>query len=140
MHDMLTRHLTVMRVAGTPKDERSFNGESGGFRAREIMVSPEPASKRSMPSGPAPRIASQRAQVTELTNGPGLPRELKTVVSEDLNVSGMVKNRKLARAFTDTGFGMLRAAIEYKAALRDGWVPFWLTDGSRLLRFLRRCK
>ena len=49
---------------------------------------------------------------------------------EDLNVKGMAKNRKLARAVNDAGFGRLRRAIEYKAALRgvqvivaDRWFP-----------------
>jgi len=35
-----------------------------------------------------------------------------------LNVKGMIKNRKLSRAISDVGFGMLRQLIEYKAKLR----------------------
>ena len=67
------------------------------------------------------RVARQRqAVVHELSDK--LTREFKTVVIEDLNVRGMVKNRKLARAVSDAGFGMLRQAIEYKAALRGGQV------------------
>jgi putative transposase len=37
------------------------------------------------------------------------------IVIEDLNIKGMVKNRKLSRAISDVGFGMLRQLIEYKA-------------------------
>ncbi|NBY21391.1 MAG: transposase [Gammaproteobacteria bacterium] len=67
------------------------------------------------------RVARQRqAVVHELSDK--LTREFKTIVIEDLNVRGMVKNRKLARAVSDAGFGMLRSAIEYKAALRGGQV------------------
>ena len=67
------------------------------------------------------RVARQRqAVVHELSDK--LTREFKTIVIEDLNVKGMVKNRKLARAISDAGFGMLRQAIEYKAALRGGQV------------------
>jgi putative transposase len=40
-------------------------------------------------------------------------------VIEDLNVKGMVKNRKLSRAISDVGFGMLRQFIEYKAKFRN---------------------
>lgn len=38
-----------------------------------------------------------------------------TVVLEDLNVKGMVKNHKLARAISDCGFGRFRTLVESKA-------------------------
>ena len=41
----------------------------------------------------------------------------KTVVLEDLNVSGMLQNRRLSKAISDVGFSELRRQIEYKA----GW-------------------
>jgi len=54
----------------------------------------------------------------------------KTIVIEDLNVDGMLKNHKLARAISDVGFGELRRQIEYKAArmgieviIADRWFP-----------------
>jgi len=43
------------------------------------------------------------------------PRILATIVLEDLNVSGMVKNRKLARAISDAGWRSFRILIEGKA-------------------------
>lgn len=36
-------------------------------------------------------------------------------VLEDLNVKGMVKNRKLSKAISDVGWGELRRQVEYKA-------------------------
>jgi putative transposase len=39
----------------------------------------------------------------------------KTVVIENLNVSGMAKNRYLSKAIYDAGFAELRRQIEYKA-------------------------
>ena len=38
-----------------------------------------------------------------------------TIVLEDLNVAGMVRNHKLAGSLQDSSFGMLRRFIEYKA-------------------------
>jgi putative transposase len=67
------------------------------------------------------RVANQRAAMLhELSDK--LTREYKVVVIEDLNVRGMVKNRSLARAVSDAGFGMLRQQLEYKARLRGGHV------------------
>ena len=51
-----------------------------------------------------------------------LTRNYRVVCIEDLNVKGMAKNHRLARAVNDAGFGMLRQFIEYKAALRGGTV------------------
>ena len=45
--------------------------------------------------------------------------ENQTVVLEDLNASGMVKNRKLARAIADAGWRLLRTLLESKARM-DG--------------------
>jgi len=41
---------------------------------------------------------------------------------EDLNVKGMVKNRRLARAVSDMGFFEFRRQLEYKADMRGGQV------------------
>ena len=50
-------------------------------------------------------------QTTEL-NAPLRPQLL---VLEDLNVEGMKRNRKLARAVSDVGMGEFRKHIEYKS-------------------------
>ena len=51
-----------------------------------------------------------------------LTRRFSTIVLEDLNVRGMVRNRHLARAISDMGFAELRRQVEYKAAMRGGVV------------------
>ncbi|MFC4117617.1 IS607 family element RNA-guided endonuclease TnpB [Nonomuraea zeae] len=52
-----------------------------------------------------------------------LAREHGTVVVEDLNVTGMLANRKLARHIADAGFAEIRRQLAYKT----GW------NGARLL-------
>lgn len=51
-----------------------------------------------------------------------LTRRFSTIVLEDLNVCGMVRNRHLARAVSDMGFAEFRRQVEYKAAMRGGEV------------------
>lgn len=57
-------------------------------------------------------------------------RENQTVMLEDLNVSGMVKNRKLSRAISDLGWRQFRTLLEGKAEkygrelrIIDRWEP-----------------
>jgi putative transposase len=44
-----------------------------------------------------------------------LCRENQTVVIEDLNVAGMMKNHRLARSLSDIGMGEIRRQLTYKA-------------------------
>lgn len=57
-------------------------------------------------------------------------RENQTIVLEDLNVSGMVKNRKLSRAISDLGWRSFRTMIDAKSIMYgrnfrviDRWEP-----------------
>lgn len=69
------------------------------------------------------RIANVRQDgLHQLTSD--LTRRFSTIVLEDLNVRGMVRNRHLARAVSDMGFAELRRQVEYKAAMRGGEVIF----------------
>ncbi|WP_425441541.1 RNA-guided endonuclease InsQ/TnpB family protein [Thiothrix caldifontis] len=51
-----------------------------------------------------------------------LIRRFHTIGIEDLNVSGMVKNRHLSRAISDMGFFEFRRQLEYKAGMRGAVV------------------
>jgi putative transposase len=59
-----------------------------------------------------------------------LARTKRAIAVEDLNVAGMVKNRRLARAISDAGFGEFIRQLEYKTAwygsklwAADRWYP-----------------
>ena len=59
-----------------------------------------------------------------------LATRYSTVVVEDLNVAGMVRNRSLARHISDAAFGELRRQLEYKTkwygtrlVVADRWYP-----------------
>jgi putative transposase len=64
-----------------------------------------------------------------------LIRENQVVVLEDLNVRGLVRNRRLARSIADTGFGELRRQLEYKA----GWAGRTLIVIDRWFPSSKRC-
>jgi putative transposase len=49
-----------------------------------------------------------------------LARRYETIVCEDLNVAGMLANRRLARAIADQGFGAARRMIAYKSTWHGG--------------------
>lgn len=51
-------------------------------------------------------------------------RENQTIVLEDLNVAGMLMNRKLSRAISDVGLYEFRRQIEYKSKLYGNEVVF----------------
>jgi putative transposase len=75
------------------------------------------------------RVANVRADALHKATT-GLARRYETVVAEDLNVTGMTRNRRLARAICDQGFGQARRMLGYKTAwnggtliLADRWYP-----------------
>ena len=71
------------------------------------------------------RIAAIRLDTLhQLTSD--LTRRFHTIAIEDLNVRGMMKNRRLARAIADMSFFEFRRQLEYKAAMRGGQV--WVAD------------
>jgi putative transposase len=75
------------------------------------------------------RVANVRADALHKATT-ALARRYETVVAEDLNVAGMTRNRRLARAICDQGFGTARRMLGYKTAwnggtliLADRWYP-----------------
>jgi len=75
------------------------------------------------------RVANLRADALhKLTTA--VTAEYGTVVVEDLNVAGMLRNRRLARRIADAGFGEIRRQLTYKTKRNgcriiaaDRWFP-----------------
>jgi putative transposase len=65
------------------------------------------------------RVADVRADALHKATS-GLAARYETVVAEDLNVAGMTRNRRLARAIADQGFGMARRMLGYKMTWNGG--------------------
>ena len=70
----------------------------------------------------------RRNQLDQLTTS--ISERYSLVAIEDLNVSGMARNHRLARAISDEGFGVFRHMLEYKCRDRgvalvvaDRWFP-----------------
>ena len=57
----------------------------------------------------------------------------QTIIAEDLNVTGMLANRRLARAVADQGFGTARRMLNYKAPWNGAQVRPVL-DGHRAVK------
>jgi putative transposase len=75
------------------------------------------------------RVANLRADALHKATT-ALAARYETVVVEDLNVTGMLANRRLARAVSDQGFGAARRMLGYKTAreggtlvVADRWYP-----------------
>lgn len=65
------------------------------------------------------KVADQRRDaIHKLTTG--LAATYGTIVVEDLNVAGMLANRRLARHLADASFGEIRRQLEYKTAWYGG--------------------
>ncbi len=65
------------------------------------------------------RVANIRANALHKATS-GLACRYETVIVENLNVAGMVRNRRLARAVSDQGFGKARRMLDYKTAWNGG--------------------
>lgn len=65
------------------------------------------------------RVADLRRDSThKLTTR--LAREHGTIVVEDLGIAGMIRNRRLARAISDAGWGQIRRQLAYKTERHGG--------------------
>ncbi len=75
------------------------------------------------------RVANLRADALHKATSM-LAAQYQTIITEDLNVAGMTRNRRLARAIADQGFGTARQMLSYKTRwnggtliVADRWFP-----------------
>lgn len=104
------------------KLSRRKKGSKGREKARQLLARQHE------------KVANQRSDFLHktsrwLVNNDGL------IGIEDLNVAGMVKNHKLARAISDAGWGELRRQLEYKAM----WYGSRVVAIDRFFPSSRRC-
>lgn len=80
------------------------------------------------------KIACQRKDfLHKLTNT--LIKRYGIICMEDLNVKGLLKNRRLSRAIADVGFGLFRSILEYKVK----WYQRELRYVDRFFPSSKRC-
>jgi putative transposase len=96
------------------------NAEAHLIRAQKTLVRTTPGSKgharaTSRVNAQHHTIANKRCYLVHQASH-WLVTSCTTVVLEDLNVTGMTKNRSLAKAVSDAAMGELRRQVEYKAA------------------------
>ncbi|MDG9673424.1 IS607 family element RNA-guided endonuclease TnpB [Micromonospora sp. DH14] len=142
--DVGIRHLAVLSTGEVVDNPRHLAGAARRLRRAARRMSrrqgPERRTGRVVGSRRWQRAASNLARahrrVANLRRD-GLHKlttrlavEYGTVVVEDLNVAGMVRNRRLAKAISDCGFGTIRTMLGYKTAwnggrllVADRWYP-----------------
>jgi putative transposase len=112
---------TIM-VAGGPKPFRSSLRRLRRASRAHSRKQPGSANRRKHAARLArihARVASVRADALHKATS-DLAGRYETIVAEDLNVTGMLANRRLARAVADQGFGTARRMLSYKAIWNGG--------------------
>jgi putative transposase len=135
--DLGLTHLAVFSDGRPPADNpRHLNAALRKLRRTSRAVSRRQGPDRRTGQAPSNRwlrandarnrihhhVAAQRRDaIHKLTTA--LAARYGTIVVEDLNVAGMTRNRRLARAISDAGFAEIRRQLTYKT----GW------NGGRLI-------
>ena len=131
--DVGIKHLAVLSTGELVDNPRHLNATRARLRALGRALSRKKGPDRRTGRRPSQRwerasarLGRAHARVANLRRDglhkltTRLTREHGTVVVEDLNVAGMVCNRKLARHIADCGFGEIRRQLEYKTVWNDG--------------------
>ena len=110
----LDRSLSKLRTAA-----RTMSRRAGPHRRTGQRPSKRWQRARDQVAHLHARVGNQRRDgLHKLTST--LAATYGTVVVEDLNVAGMLKNRKLARYLADAGFAEIRRQLDYKTAWNGG--------------------
>jgi putative transposase len=113
------RHLAVLSTGGVIGNPRSLEQQLRTLRRlnRQLARGKAGSKRRKQIQRKVARVHARAANVRrdalhQLTTT--LATEYGTIVVEHLNLAGMVRNRRLARAIADTGMAELRRQLTYK--------------------------
>jgi len=141
--DVGIKHLAVLSTGELVDNPRHLDVAQTRLRALGRALSRKTGPDRHIGRRPskrweraAARLGRAHARVANLRRDglhkltTRLTREYGTVVVEDLNVAGMLANRRLARHIADTGFAEIRRQLAYKTTwnggrllVADRWYP-----------------
>jgi putative transposase len=146
--DVGIKHLAVLSTGELVDNPRHLAAAQTRLRALGRVLSRKSGPDRRTARRPskrwqraADRLARAYARVANLRRDglhkltTGLAATHATVVVEDLNVTGMLANRKLARHIADAGFAEIRRQLVYKTTWNGGRLlvadRWWPTAGIR---------
>ena len=141
--DVGVSHLAVLSTGETITNPRHLAGASRHLRRTARRMSRRVGPDRRTRRKPSKRwlrakaeLGRAHARVANLRRDglhkltSRLAATYGTVVVENLNVAGMVRNRRLATAISDCGFGVIRHQLTYKTlwnggqlVVADRWFP-----------------
>jgi putative transposase len=141
--DVGITHLAVLSTGEVVPNPRHLVGAQSRLRRLGRALSRKTGPDRRTGRRPskrwqraATRLARAHARVANLRRDglhqltSKLTREHATIVVEDLNVTGMLANRRLARHIADAGFAEIRRQLAYKTTwnggrllVADRWYP-----------------
>jgi putative transposase len=141
--DVGVKHLAVLSTGELVPNPRHLNDAQRRLRTLGRAMSRKTGPDRRTGRRPSKRwqraqtrLTRAHARVTNLRRDglhkltTRLTREHATVVVEDLNVSGMLANQRLARHIADAGFAEIRRQLTYKTTwnggrllVADRWYP-----------------
>jgi putative transposase len=117
--DVGVRHLATLSTGATIPNPRALEHSLRRLRRlhRQLARHMPDAKRRTVTRRRLARVYARSANLRrdalhKLTTG--LATEHGTIVVEQLNVAGMVRNRRLARVIADTGLAELRRQLIYK--------------------------
>jgi putative transposase len=141
--DVGIKHLAVLSTGDLIPNPRHLEAAQARLRALSRAMSRKQGPDRRLGRRPSHRwvrasvrLGRAHARVANLRRDglhqftTRLARKYGTVVVEDLNVAGMLANRRLARRIADAGFAEIRRQLSYKTAwnggrlvVADRWYP-----------------
>jgi IS605 OrfB family transposase len=140
--------LAVLSTGAAAPNPRNLNKALKALRTASRTLSRRVGPDRRIGQRPSARWETARRAVTRIHTRVAnlrkdaihkLTTELAatygTVVVEDLNVAGMLKNRTLARHIADASFGEIRRQLDYKT----GWNGGHLTVADRWFPSSKTC-